>query len=299
MTRIWKTTLPVSKADADALMTDLPALAHLDPQPALITNVSHPENPQELMLEVYSEQEADADFVALIRSLLPSSPKADAKTELLPEEDWVTKSQEGLDPISAGRFWVHAAKDRASQPKGTIGLQIEASQAFGTGHHATTAGCLRALDALDLQPENALDLGTGTALLALAMVRMFPNARVTASDIDPVSIEVSRGNISVNGEREGDGAGEIALVIADGFVAPALAERAPYDLIAANILAQPLIDLAPEIAGALTPGGTVILAGLLTDQQDEVRRAFTGAGLVSRATDPNGDWPILTLSRPD
>ncbi|MGB3721350.1 MAG: 50S ribosomal protein L11 methyltransferase [Pacificimonas sp.] len=299
MTHGWKTTLPISKADADMLTPDLPALEHLDPQPALITNEPDPSRPDDLELHVYSEQQPDEAFITLIKSLLSSSPDAEAATELLPDEDWVMKSQEGLDPIRAGRFWVHAARDRSTQPADSIGLQIEASQAFGTGHHPTTAGCLRAIDQLTETSRDALDLGTGTALLALAIVKRFREARVTASDIDPVSIDVSRENVEINAERAGDAPGEVFVIVADGFADPALSSREPYDLIVANILAQPLIDMANEIAAATRPGGTVILAGLLTDQQDAVRSAFTASGLVSQHVDPNEGWPILTLKRPD
>ncbi|MHB9878394.1 50S ribosomal protein L11 methyltransferase [Pacificimonas sp. ICDLI1SI03] len=298
MPETWKLTFPVAKADADELQADIPAFADMDPPPAVTIVEIDPNDPAKLQLDVYLEHRPDGDFVALVRTLLPRSPNVDAVVELLPDEDWVTLSQTGLDPIRAGRFFVHAAKDADRRPADAIGLQIEASQAFGTGHHPTTAGCLRAIDRLSASPKNVLDLGTGTALLALGALKAFPTARVIASDIDPCSIDVARENIDINAEREGDGAGEIALVVADGLQDPSLSERAPYDLILANILAQPLIHMAADISGALADSGTLILAGLLADQAAAVQAAYEEAGLVLSGADENVGWPILVLSRP-
>ena len=297
MSGSWKITLPVSRSDAEALSADLPALADLDPPPALMTSEPDPANPQMLQLDVYVEGEPQPDLVAKLRELLPTSPQYEAIIELLPEEDWVTLSQSGLQPIRAGRFFVHTAKDRSMVPPGLIGLQVEASQAFGTGHHPTTAGCLRAIDALPQPPAIALDLGTGTALLAIALAKAFPDARLIASDIDAPSIAVARENLAANGVAEGHGAGELALLVADGLDDPALAERAPYDLIVANILAEPLVAMSAGISAALAPGGTLILAGLLAEQEDAVIAAYRQTGLALLSSDPNEGWPILQLTR--
>ena len=297
MSGSWKITLPVSRSDAEALSADLPALADLDPPPALMTSEPDPANPQMLQLDVYVEGEPQPDLVAKLRELLPTSPQDEAIIELLPEEDWVTLSQSGLQPVRAGRFFVHTAKDRSMVPPGLIGLQVEASQAFGTGHHPTTAGCLRAIDALPQPPANALDLGTGTALLAIALAKAFPESRLIASDIDAPSIAVARENLAANGVAEGHGAGELALLVADGLDNPALAERAPYDLVVANILAEPLIAMSAGISAALAPGGTLILAGLLAEQEDAVIAAYRQTGLDLLSSDPNEGWPVLQLIR--
>ena len=254
-----------------------------------------------MQLDVYVEGEPDARFVATLRSLLPTSPAVEPIIELLPDEDWIAISQAGLDPIRAGRFFVHAAKDADSVPPHSIGLRIEAAQAFGTGHHETTAGCLRFLDRFADEaaaPARILDVGTGTAVLAIAAARLFPAAGITATDIDPVSIDVARENLAVNGVAEGSDAGEIVLLVADGMDDAAIVNRGPYDLILANILAQPLIGMAPQIAAAIATGGTLVLAGLLTNQAEAVIDAYRQQGLRLTSREENDGWPILALERP-
>ncbi|MBV7257052.1 50S ribosomal protein L11 methyltransferase [Pacificimonas sp. WHA3] len=296
MTKSWKLTLPISRADADALTADMPQLAGIDPQPALMTSETDPDDPSRIRLDVYVGHEPTPEFTVLIQSLLPTSPMAEPIIVPLPEEDWVTLSQAGLDPIRAGLFMVHAARDADQVPADAIGLQIEAGLAFGTGHHPTTAGCLRALSKLARAPENALDLGTGTALLALGIAKAFPTARMTASDIDAVSIDVARENLHINRQGEGETAGQIALIVADGLADAQLAARAPYDLIVANILAQPLIDMSVDIAAALSDGGTLLLAGLLSRQEEAVCAAYRAAGLTFVRVDANDGWPIVMFA---
>src|SRR5581483_6358242 len=164
--------------------------------------------------------------------------------EQLGEADWVTMSQAGLQPIRAGRFYVHTPMYRGIPP-GTIPFEIDASLAFGTGQHATTAGCLEALDKLERNGErfgNVADFGTGTGLLAFAALALWPEAKCIATDIDPVAVEVARDNAAINQVRLGHGAGELLLAAADGVDSPLVAARAPFDLIIANILAGPLIE---------------------------------------------------------
>ena len=293
----WKLTMPCSKRDAEALSEDISALAGLDPPPALMTSEPDPAHPDEMELAVYLEEEPGPEFVALLRPLLPTSPHAEPRIELLPDEDWVELSQQGLEPVEAGRFLVHTAKDRARIPAEMIGIQVEASRAFGTGHHPTTAGCLRAIDALKKSPDRVLDLGCGTALLAIAAAKLFPDALISASDIDEPSLEIARETLDANGVKEGEAPGEIMLVAADGLDSGRLSMRMPYDVILANILAQPLISLSTDIAEALAPGGMLVLAGLLTDQAGAVAAAYRGAGLAPVAADPNDGWPILTFTR--
>jgi ribosomal protein L11 methyltransferase len=209
-------------------------------------------------------------------------------------------SQAGLQPIRAGRFYVHTPMHR-SVPPGTIPFEIDASLAFGTGQHATTAGCLEALDKLrrnEARFENIADIGTGTGLLAFAALALWPESKCIATDIDPIAVDVARDNAAINQVKLGHGAGELLLGVADGMDSPVLAARAPFDLIVANILAGPLIELAPDFTKALSPGGTVVLAGLLDTQADGVIAAYEalGASLSDRGS---GEWPVLVLKAVD
>ena len=184
-------------------------------------------------------------------------------------------------------------------PPGTIPFEIDASLAFGTGQHATTSGCLDALDRLEREGKrfaNVADIGTGTGLLAFAALALWPDAKCIATDIDRVAVEVARDNAAINGIKLGHGKGELLLAQADGMDSPLLAPRAPFDLIVANILAGPLIDLAPDFAKALAPGGTVVLAGLLDTQAASVAQAYEEQGLAIRDRG-FGEWPVLVCER--
>lgn len=167
--------------------------------------------------------------------------------------------------------------------------------AFGTGHHGTTLGCLRALDTLAASgpvPRTVLDLGCGTAVLAMAAARVWPGATVLASDIDAVAVEVAEVNLAAN-----DLTGAVHCTEATGLDHPALSAAAPFDLILANILKGPLIALAPDIADAAAPGGTVILSGLLTNQAEEVIAVYDAGGFDLSRREDIGDWSSLTLTR--
>jgi ribosomal protein L11 methyltransferase len=205
-------------------------------------------------------------------------------------------SQAGLQPIRAGRFFVHTPTYR-SHPPGTIAFEIDASLAFGTGQHATTSGCLEALDRLERDGRefrNIADIGTGTGLLAFAALALWPEAKCIATDVDAVAIDVARDNAAINGVRLGMQAGELLMAAADGMDSPLLAARAPFDLIVSNILAGPLIGLAPDFAKALAPDGTVVLAGLLDTQADAVIAAYAKLGLELRDRGSD-EWPVLVL----
>ena len=213
----------------------------------------------------------------------------------LPETDWVAKVRRELAPVEAGRFFVYGAHDADKVPAGSQPLLIEASMAFGTGHHGTTQGCLRALDALvdeGATPARVLDLGCGTAVLAMGAARIWPDAQIIASDIDPVAIEVAEVNTRAN-----DLSDEVTCLVAEGLDHPDLQRAAPFDLVFANILKAPLIALAGGLTGALKDGGTVILSGLLNEQAEEVLGHYVEAGnsLISRAE--IGDWTTLVLRK--
>lgn len=290
----WKLTLPCTRAEAEALAADDDPLPGLDTLPVLMISEPDETRPEDWQLDAYFEGEPEAAALAQVRSLVAGEEPGTLAR--LDDQDWVTASQRGMAPVRAGRFFVHTPAHRDAVPPGAVSFEIDAGRAFGTGHHETTSGCLEALDALAGETfRNIADIGTGTGLLAFAAHQLWPDARVTASDIDPVSIDVAEANARINDVPVGDGAGEVALLVADGMKAPALAARAPYDLIVANILAGPLIELASSFAAALAPGGVLILAGLLEKQAEAVADAYRSQGLTDGTRVTQGDWPTLVM----
>jgi ribosomal protein L11 methyltransferase len=213
----------------------------------------------------------------------------------LPDIDWVAKVRRELAPVDAGRFFVFGSHDADKVPPGRIALQIEATVAFGTGHHGTTLGCLRAFDRLldqGVRPARVADIGCGTAVLALAAAATLPEARIIASDIDRVAVDVAEANVAINGLQ-----GRVQCVEAAGFDHPSLADAAPFDLVFANILKGPLIDLAPDMARNIAPGGLAILSGLLVVQADTIIAAYVDAGFHLTAREDLGEWAALVLQR--
>jgi ribosomal protein L11 methyltransferase len=214
--------------------------------------------------------------------------------EQLPDTDWVAKSLEGLKPVRAGRFVVYGHHDRAALKPNDIGIEIEAGLAFGTGHHGTTAGCLKMIDhvvrARDIA--NALDVGTGSGVLAIAIART-SRARVTATDIDPIAVKVARDNARLNGV-----AARITAIVAGTLAGNEVEADSPYDLVVANILAGPLVSLAPAIERHTAPGGTVILSGLLPEQRARIVAAYRGAGLRLKRAEILDGWLTLVFERP-
>jgi ribosomal protein L11 methyltransferase len=212
----------------------------------------------------------------------------------VPETDWVAHVRRELHPVEAGRFFVYGSHDADKLPEGRVGLLIEAAMAFGTGHHGTTQGCLEAVDKLltaGETPRFVADIGCGTAVLAIAAATVLEGS-VIASDIDPVAVDVARANAAANGVG-----GRITCVEAAGFDHPSLHEHAPYDLVFANILKGPLIELAPDMAAHVAPGGHVILSGLLTTQAEDVIAAYVAEGFHVVDHREIGDWSTLTLKQ--
>jgi ribosomal protein L11 methyltransferase len=212
----------------------------------------------------------------------------------LPETDWVAHVKRELSPVAAGRFFVYGSHDADKVPEGVEPLLIEAAMAFGTGHHGTTLGCLRALDRLaasGFEGQRVVDIGCGTAVLAMAAARIWP-APVLASDIDEVAVEVARSNVAANGLD-----GRVTCVEAAGFDHPDFATAAPFDLIFANILKGPLIALAPDLAEALQPGGYAILSGILNEQADEVISVYRELRINLVHREEIVDWTTLTFGR--
>jgi ribosomal protein L11 methyltransferase len=296
----WKLSLPCTKAEAEALTQELPELAGLDPPPVLMTSEPDPDRPDEWRLDAYFEEKPASKAILLIRSLAPSAAAERATIEQVEEQDWVTLSQQGLEPIQAGHFFVHTPAHRDKIPSGAIPLEIDAGRAFGTGQHETTSGCLVALSRLKevgLSFSSIADIGTGTGLLAFAAARLWPCARLIASDIDAVAIEVAAENAAINRVPLGRARGHVELVTASGVDHLRLRARAPYDLMIANILAGPLIELAAALSKAIEPGGRLLLAGLLRSQADQVLAAYRRQGLSLAFVIERGDWPTLALRK--
>lgn len=287
----WRLTLPIDRAGAERVAAGVPALEALDPVPVLVVSEPDPAAPERWRLDAYFEGPPGAAALALVRALAPAAGGEPVRVE---DRDWVTLSQGFLEPIRAGRFFVHTAAHAAAVPAGAVAFRIEAGRAFGTGHHETTAGCLELLDALAAGGRRfarIADIGTGTGLLAFAARALWRDAAVIASDIDPIAIEVAAANMGANAIAPDT----IALAVADGVDAPALAAATPFDLLVANILAGPLIALAPDFARAVAPGGTLVLAGLLGCQADAVLGAYRAAGFADAGRLNRGDWSILEL----
>lgn len=213
----------------------------------------------------------------------------------LPEVDWVAKVQRELHPVDAGRFFVYGSHDADKLPAGRIPLQVEATMAFGTGHHGTTLGCLLAFDRLyteGLRPQNIADIGCGTAVLAMAAAKVLPEAKIIASDIDRVAVDVAEANVAIN-----DLQGRILCLEAAGFAHRRIGDAAPFDLIFANILKGPLIELAPAMGKHAAKGGHVILSGLLVVQAEAVIAAYLAEGFRLQDRNDLGEWSALVLVR--
>jgi ribosomal protein L11 methyltransferase len=292
----WRVSLDCTRAEAEALPDASDLFPDADTPPVLVADEPDPAKPDQWKIHAYFDRQPGWEELKALEALAADSDpvieRLDATT------DWVRVSQQGLEPIRAGRFFVHTPTHYKDRPADAISFEIDAGLAFGTGQHATTAGCLSALDRLEREGKsftNIADIGTGTGLLAFAALALWPQAKAIATDIDPIAIDVSRDNAAINGVKLGHGAGELLLAAADGMDSAMLAARAPFDLLIANILAGPLIELATAFAKATAPGGTIILAGLLDTQTEGVVEAYAGLGMT--VCDPgSGEWPVLVLT---
>lgn len=284
----YKAEILASKADV-AILTSL-FTEMLDPPPA----ISASEAAGGWRLEVYFVEPPEADELGAIADSFPHfAAIRDLTLETLPDEDWVATTQRGLHPIEAGRFFVHGSHDRAKANGKAYAIEIDAGQAFGTAHHGTTRGCLILLDRLAKKHgvKCALDLGTGSGVLAIATAKALCSD-IVAGDIDSIAIAVAKENFTLNGV-----APQIMAVTATGTRHPAIAERAPYDLVMANILAGPLIAFAPAIAKIIAPAGHLILSGLLDHQARQVRARYLAQGFVFFASLSIEGWTALHMRR--
>jgi ribosomal protein L11 methyltransferase len=294
----WKLTLPCTRAEAEVLNEDYEWMATLDPMPTIVADELEAFNDAKWQLQAYFPSMPGRSIIAAIQARIPSAANAKPALEELPDEDWLVLSQQGLQPVHAGRFYVHTSSNVIEIPQDKVPFLIEASQAFGTGGHDTTSGCLAMLDSMKrggAQYRHIADIGTGTGLLAFAAQHLWPRAYLTASDIDPISIDVTANNAQVNAIALGQAQGRVALCVATGTDHEMIQRRAPYDLIIANILAGPLIELAPSFAKIIDDGGSLILAGLLNTQVHSVARAYRVQGFRLAERIDTGDWPCLRL----
>jgi len=299
MTQSWKITAYAPRAAIESALLAHEEVLDWDPEIVLAGSELADDRPEEWRLEAWlPHRPRKADKAAIAALFAGAAPEF--KIEKLPECDWVTQSQQGLEPIRAGRFHVHTPDHLPLAAPGVTDFVIPASQAFGTGQHATTAGCLTMLTEMKRRGtivRNLADIGTGSGLLAFAALDLWPHALATASDIDPVCIGVVEENARLNGVAMGARPGELTMLVAAGMSHPLLEARGPYDLVIANILAGPLIDLAADFGQALVPGGNLLLSGLLETQEPLVRRACRRAGLRLAARLVNGDWSMLWLRK--
>lgn len=282
------TTL-AGKAPAEALGD---AMEALDPAPGGVGVFEIEDGSGLWEVGGYFEDAPDEVGLALLAAAHGAKPFTVSE---VPETDWVAHVRRELAPVVAGRFYVYGSHDADTVPEGGEPLLIEASMAFGTGHHGTTKGCLEALDRLigeGFAPATVADIGCGTAVLAMGAARIW-DAKILASDIDPVAVDVAQANVDANGLT-----GKVACLEAAGFGAPDLAAAAPYDLIFANILKGPLIALAPDLVANLAPNGAAILSGILNEQAEAVIEVYQGQGVVLADRRILGDWTTLVLKKP-
>ncbi len=267
------------------------ALETLDPEPTGVGVFEIEDDSGIWEVGGYFSERPDEVGLALLAAAYGAAEFAVSE---VPDTDWVDKVRRELVPVEAGRFFVYGSHDADKIPEGAEPLLIEAAMAFGTGHHGTTLGCLKALDRLaneGVVGKNVADIGCGTAVLAMGAARIWPNP-VLASDIDEVAVEVAEANVRANGLED-----RVICLEATGFDHPRLKQAAPFDLVFANILMAPLIELAPDMGQAVATGGHAILSGILTRQADETQAAYEAAGFVLAHREVIGDWVTLTLRR--
>ena len=298
MSDSWKLTAHAPKQVVQAALLAHDEMEEWDADLVIAGRELAEDRPRDWVLEAwYPHQPGETQTSALAALFSGTAPLI--AVEKLEDQDWVELSQQGTEPIRAGPFYVRTPGHEPDPA--SINFVIPAAQAFGTGQHQTTAGCLAMLARIrraGIRPRNIADIGTGTGLLGFAALALWSHARVTASDIDPICAPVVEENARLNGIPMGARPGAMTMVIADGMHDPLLDVRGPYDLLIANILAGPLVEFAPDFAAAVEPGGSIVLSGLLAGVQEEkVRRAYRRVGFRPAGKLRNGDWMVLWFKR--
>lgn len=281
-------SVPLTKEQAYSLVDAVMELDEL-----ALTASAHEDENGEWVFEATCENEPDiAAFNQLAEHVLGGTVGFTA-SQLDPEMDWVSKSLEGLQPVEAGGFYIYGSHDSAKVPTGVTPLHIDAAQAFGTGHHETTTGCLEAIDKLlkRKKPMHMLDVGTGTGILAIALAKR-TKLPVIASDIDPICVTTTRANAEMNGVKK-----EIIAVEATGLENRLISDNAPYDFIVANILAGPLAKLSPAIGLAAAPGASIVLSGILVSQAARIKAAYGQQDMVFKSQITKKEWVTLTFEK--
>jgi len=281
-------SIPLSKEQAFALVD-----AVMEHGALADTASAHESDEGEWIFEATCATMPDVDaFNEVARQVLGGAVEF-ALEPIDPDFDWVARSLEGLQPVSAGGFYIHGGHYTGPVPGGLIGLRIDAAQAFGTGHHETTTGCLEAISLAmkRRKPRHMLDVGTGTGVLAIAMAKR-TRLPVVATDIDPVAVQTAAENARINGVVN-----EVITLEAAGLDHPLIADNAPYDMIVANILAGPLASMAPDMRAISALGGTIILSGILEGQAQRVLSAYRRQGLVLKQRIVKKDWVTLILEQ--
>lgn len=283
-------SIPLTKDQAYALVDAVMERDDL----ALTASAHENEETGEWVFEATCDSPPDVDsFVELARQTLGGTVEFSV-APIDPEINWVAKSLEGLAPVVAGGFYVYGSHETGPVPGGLTPMKIDAAQAFGTGHHETTTGCLEAIDKVlkRKRPRRMIDVGTGTGVLAIALAKR-TRTTVIASDIDPISVTTTIDNAAQNGVGK-----HIVALEATGVNHPTIQQNAPYDLIVANILAGPLMALAPSIGRIAAKGATVILSGILEHQARGVINAYARQGMVLNQKLQRKDWTTLILGMP-
>ena len=274
----------VAPAVCDALAEALPAVARDEPPPG-----------EPAHIEAFATRRPDVAALSVRLALLSAAlgfREPEIRLDPVPPVDWAAAAYESFPPLRIGRWFIRGAHYGRAVPAGAIGLRVDAATAFGTGEHPTTAGCLLALQRLPpRRVDRALDMGCGTGILAFAMARLWPAAHVLAVDLDPEAVRVARRNARANALHR-----RVCALLGGGY-GPAVRRQGPYDLVVANILARPLIALAPPLARNLAPGGRAVLSGLLHGQARAVLAAHRRQGLVLRAHTRIGAWTTLVVAK--
>lgn len=264
----------------------------LEPPPDALTVFEN--GPDRWRVEAYFDMAQGPRDIAGELAGFISEPLPAFTTEDVPDLNWVAISQAALPPVRAGRFTIHGSHDRDRVARGPNTILIDAGEAFGTAHHATTLGCLLAIDRLVRSHTfgSVLDLGCGSGVLAIAVAKSLPHARIVAADMDAQSVKVAAENVRLNGVAR-----QIKVTQASATTHPDIRSRAPFDLLIANILAGPLIQLAPSLSRAVAQGGTLVLSGILIPQAPEVIASYLAQGFALLRHDRITGWSTLTFAR--